>query len=334
VFAAFTAMASVTILLQSAFVNPFVWGALRLVSGVCFAGIYVVAESWLNDRADRHNRGQLLAIYMVVLYVGLGASQFLLTVADPKGSLLFMLTSALISLAMVPMALSVQRVPQIHPPHPVRWDELYRRSPLGVVAVAISGVIGGILFSLGPVYARLSGMSTAGIATFMGVSILAAVFTQYPVGRLSDRFDRRSVIAVVCTLATAVAAVPALHGNLSPTLFLVLAALFGGLVLTLYSLAVSHINDHLQLAQMVGASSSLILINGAGAALGPIVVGLLMQVAGPQAYFLSLAALTGALALYDLWRKTRRQPVPDEQKLPFIGAQPQAAGHMLQGDGE
>src|SRR5690606_16501822 len=141
---------------------------------------------------------------------------------------------------------------------------------------------------------------------FMGVSILAAVFTQYPVGRLSDRFDRRSVIAVVCVLATAVGAV-ALYGHLPPALFLTLAAVFGGLVLTLYSLGLSHINDHLQLTQMVGASSSLVMINGAGAFLGPVVAGLLMQVSGPQAYFLSLAALTGALALFDLWRKVRRQ---------------------------
>jgi MFS family permease len=323
VFAALAAIASVTILVQGVLVNPFAWGMLRLLSGLCFAGIYVVAESWLNDRASCANRGRLLALYMAVLYVGLGLAQFLLMLANPRSTLPFILISMLISMAMVPIVVSAQKMPECSMPRPVRYRELYRNSPLGMVAVTVSGLISAILFSMGPVYARLSGFGVSGVATFMSVSILAAVATQYPVGRLSDRMDRRTVIAGVCTLATLVAASIAIFGAMPRILFLLLAGLFSGSVLTLYSLAISHVNDKLEPAQMVAASSALLLLNGAAAAVGPVLMGSLMAAFGPSVYFVTLASLTAALTLYDLWRKSRRKPVPRSQKHGFISVQPQ-----------
>jgi len=324
VFAALAAVASVAILVQGCLVNPWVWAPMRLASGLCFAGIYVVAESWLNDRANRANRGRLFAIYMLVLYVGLGTAQFLLIVSNPLTPTPFMLVSVLISLAMVPIVLSAQRLPEPAAPRKVRLRELYRNSPLGVVGVTVSGLTSAIIFSMGPVYARLSGLETTGVAAFMAVSILAAVLTQYPVGRLSDRMDRRTVIAAVCTLAALVAGSIAAFPGMPHAVFLTLAALFSGLVLTLYSLSVSHVNDKLEPAQMVAASSALLLLNGSAAAVGPVLAGSLMTAFGPPAYFATLAALTGILAIYDLWRKSRRMPVPPSQKGPFIGAQPRA----------
>ena len=324
VFAALAAVASAAILLQGAFINPFHWGAVRLLSGVCFAGIYVVAESWLNDRASSANRGRLLALYMGVLYGGLGGAQFLLIPSNPRTALPFMLVSMLISLALVPIVLSAQPVPERVAPGRVRLRELYRNSPLGVAGVIVSGLISSTIFSMGPVYAQLSGLSTAGIARFMGVSILAAVLTQYPVGRLSDKIDRRTVIAGVCTLSTLIAGSLCAFPQLLHAVLLPLTAVFSGLVLTLYSLSVSHVNDKLEPAQMVAASSALLLMNGTAAAIAPVVTGSLLASFGPRAYFASLAALTGALLLYDLWRKTRRRPVPAAQKTPFIGAEPRA----------
>jgi MFS family permease len=323
VFAALASVASVTILVQGVFVNPVAWGAMRLLSGLCFAGIYVVAESWLNDRASSANRGRLLAVYMAVLYVGLGVAQFLLMLANPRSPLPFMLISALISLAMVPIVVSAKKMPECSLPRPVRYRELYRNSPLGVVAVTASGLISAILFSMGPVYARLSGLGVAGVATFMSASILAAVVTQYPVGRLSDRMDRRTVIAGVCTVATLVAGSIAIFSDMPRPLFLLLAAVFSGSVLTLYSLAISHVNDKLEPAQMVAASSALLLLNGAAAAVGPLLMGSLMAEFGPSVYFVTLASLTAALTVYDLWRKSRRKPVPRSQKHSFLSVQPQ-----------
>ena len=325
VFAALAAIASVAILVQGCFVNPAAWGAMRLMSGLCFAGIYVVAESWLNDRASRANRGGLFAVYMLILYIGLGLAQFLLIASNPLTPNPFMLVSVLISLAMVPIVVSAEQLPERAPPRKVRLLELYHNSPLGVVGVIVSGLISAIIFSMGPVYARLSGLETTGVATFMAVSILAAVATQYPVGRLSDRMDRRTMIAGVCGLATIVAgSIVAFREELPHAVFLTLAALFSGLVLTLYSLSVSHVNDKLEPEQMVAASSALLLMNGAAAAIGPMLAGSLMAAFGPAAYFATLAALTASLAVYDLWRKSRRRPVPPSQKEPFINVQPRA----------
>ena len=324
VFAALAAIAAVAILVQGCFVNPWAWGAMRLISGVCFAGIYVVAESWLNDRASRANRGRLLAVYMLVLYVGLGAAQFLLILSNPNTPTPFMLVSVLISLAMVPIVVSAQQMPERAVPGKVRLRDLYRDTPLGVVAIMVSGLVSSIIFSMGPVYARLSGLQTHNIATFMALSILSAVITQYPIGRLSDRMDRRTVIAGICTFAMLVAVAIVAFPALPHAAFLALSALFSGFALTLYSLSVSHVNDKLEPAQMVAASSALLLLNGSAAAIGPVLAGSLMSAFGPPAYFATLAALTGTLAVFDLWRKTRRRPVPPSQKGPFIGAQPRA----------
>ncbi len=318
VFATLAALASVAVLVHGSWVHPGPWALMRLLSGICFAGIYVVAESWLNHRASSTNRGQLLAIYMLVLYVGLGAAQFLLVLSSPQSAQPFMLVSALISVAMVPIVASAQEVAAPAVPLRVRFRDLYRNSPVGVVAVAISGMISSIVFSMGPVYARLSGFGTTGVAEFMAVSILSAVLTQYPVGRLSDRMDRRTMIATMCLLATLVAVSIEVFGPLPRLLFLALAALYSGAALTLYSLSVSHVNDKLEPAQMVAASSALLLINGTAAAFGPVITGALMTAFGPRAYFGTLGTLACALMLFDLWRKLQRSPVPRSHKGQFI----------------
>jgi MFS family permease len=320
VFAALAAMASVSVLVQASWVHPLPWAVMRVMSGVCFAGIYVVAESWLNHHATRSNRGRLLALYMLVLYVGLGVGQFLLVLSNPSSQSPFMLVSGLISLAMVPILASAQNTPEPAPPQRVRYRDLYRNSPLGLVAVAVSGMVSSIIFSMGPVYARLSGATTHGVATFMAASIMAAVLTQYPVGRLSDLTDRRTLIAIACLVATIAAAVAAFF-PLPHLVLLLMAALFSGSALTLYSLAVSHVNDHLKPGQMVGASSRLLLANGMAAAAGPTLVGSAMAVYGPSAYFGVLGLLTAALSIYNLWRMSRRRALPREHKEPFINTQ-------------
>jgi MFS family permease len=176
------------------------------------------------------------------------------------------------------------------------------------------------MFSMGPVYARLSGLDTSGVAWFMAVTILAGCATQYPVGRLSDRMDRRTVMALMCSLSTLAAAGIVFFGSVSYALFLTLAAMFTGFSLTLYSLAVSHVNDKLEPSEMVAASSSLLLLNGAGAAVGPVLAGSLIGRFGPEAYYMTLGSLTGALTLYDLWRKLRRQA--PATKRPYVNAHP------------
>jgi len=323
VFAALAAVASASTLVQAAYVHPVPWAAMRLVTGLCFSGIYVVAESWLNGFATRSNRSRLFAIYMVVLYVGLGAAQFLLVLSSPGTSAPFMLVSGLICLAMVPTLLAAQLTPEVTVPRRVPYRELYRLSPLGVAAVTVAGVISSTVFAIGPVYAHLEGLDTTGVATFMAVNIFAGVTTQYPVGALADRWDRRTVMAGVCAVATLAAAGIAVFAGMPHALFLVLSAVFTGLALTIYSLGISHVNDRLEPAQMVAASSALLRLNGAGAILGPVLASSLVAAWGPSAYFATLATLSGMLTLESLWRRSRRAPVPQDHKGPFIRTQPQ-----------
>lgn len=328
VFAAFAAVASAATLFQAVFVHPVAWGVMRLLTGLCFAGIYVVAESWLNDRATQATRSRLFATYMVVLYVGLGAAQFLLLLSNPETDTPFMLVSALICLAIVPLVLSAHPAPVVMMTRAVRYRDLYRRSPLGVVAVAMAGLMASIVFSLGPVYARLSGMSATGIATFMAGNILAGVVTQYPIGSLADRLDRRAVIAGVCAVATALSVCLVLWAEMPRAVLLTLSAVVSGLVLSIYSLGVSHVNDRLEPAEMVAASSALLLLNGAAAVIGPILGGGLMGTYRSAGYFATLGTLSAALTIYCLWRKSRRAPVPRAQRGPFIKTQPETSASI------
>ena len=331
VFAALTSLASVLILLQGVFVAPLPWTLLRIASGFCFAGIYVVAESWLNDRVDNQHRGLLLSLYMLVCYAGLGLGQLLLNLADPRSTVLFILVSVLISVAMVPMALTASTAPEFSVPVRVRLRELFHRSPLGVVGVALSGAVSGCLFSLGALYTGGKGFSTLEVSLFMAAAILAACVTQLPVGRISDRMDRRQVVAAACLLAALGAIGAWWLADVSRAGFFLMVAVYGGMSLTLYSLSLAHVNDQVPAQERVGASSTLILLNGAGAFVAPIVVAAIMEVAGGDTFLPLLAAMHLLLAGYALYRMTRRAPMPEEQKTPFVGTPPgtSSSGELL-----
>lgn len=319
VFAALTSLASVLILLQAVFVAPLPWTLVRILFGFCFAGIYVVAESWLNGRVDNEHRGLLLSIYMLVCYGGLGLGQLLLNVADPRSTLLFILVSILISIAMVPMALTSSSAPEITVPVRVSPRALFHRSPLGVAGVAIAGAVSGCLFSLGAIYADGEGFSTFEVSLFMAVAILAGCAMQLPIGRISDRMDRRKVVIAICVLAAIFALGAWWLADISRLVFFTMVAAYGGTSLTLYSLSSAHVNDHVPADEKLGASSTLILVNGAGAFIAPIVVAAVMEVVGNDTFLPLLAVLHVMLAVYAMFRMKRRAAVPGEQKSPFVG---------------
>ncbi|MDH4110208.1 MAG: MFS transporter [Gammaproteobacteria bacterium] len=331
VFAALTSLASVLILLQGVFVAPLPWTLVRILFGFCFAGIYIVAESWLNDRVDNEHRGLLLSLYMLVCYAGLGLGQLLLNLADPRSTVLFILVSILISVAMIPMALTASSAPEFSVPVRVRLRDLFRSSPLGVVGVAMSGAVSGCLFSLGAIYADGNGFTTLEVSLFMAVAILAGCLTQLPVGRMSDRMDRRKVVIAVCLLAAVGAGGAWWLEEISRVGFFAMVAAYGGMSLTLYSLSSAHVNDHVPADARLGASSTLILVNGAGAFIAPILVAAIMQVIGNDAFLPLLAVLHVMLAAYALFRMGRRAPVPGEQKTTFVGTPPgtSSSGELL-----
>jgi len=308
-FAALASLASTTALLHVVFIDPGLWIGLRLVSGFAYAGLVIIAESWLNDRADNTTRGQLLAAYMVINVGAQGLGQLLLNLESPAQFQLFVLVSVLISLSLIPLLLSVAPVPAVDAPQKVALRELYRVSPLGVVGSFSAGLAHGALLGLGAVFARGAGLSVGEVSLFMGAVYLGAVVLQWPIGRLSDIFDRRRVIAGVTGLAALVAMIGANVEGDTPAL-VTLALIFGGLSLPVYSLCVSHTNDYLGPRQMVAASAALYFVTGLGAVLGPITASAAMSALGSPGFFVFLAAVHGALGLFAVWRMARRAALP------------------------
>jgi MFS family permease len=330
VFAALASLASVAVLLHSVFVDPVSWTAMRLVTGFSYAGLYVVAESWLNDRATNETRGQLLSIYMVVMLCGAGSGQFLLNVADPMGFELFLLASVLVSLALIPILLTVSPAPEFDAPSPVGLRALYRISPLGVLGTLGTGMAQGGLIGMGAVYAKSSGLSIAEVSLFMAATLFGGMLFQWPIGRLSDRFDRRRVLTAVTILAALWAFMAtAVTGPLAPlfpawSLFL-LAGLFGGMNMPMYSLTIAHTNDFLEPKQMVAASGTLVLVGGIGAVLGPMTLAGAMSVMGPSGFFWGLGVVHAVIGAFALYRMTVRQARPLEDQGAYVPVPPPAS---------
>ena len=330
VFAALASLASAAVLVHSVYVTPPSWGAMRLVTGICFAGLYVVAESWLNDRATNETRGQLLSVYMVIMLAGMGAGQFLLNLADPASFELFVLISVLVSLALIPILLTAAPVPDFQTPSPVSLRQLYRISPLGVLGTLGTGMAQGGLVGMGAVFATEAGYSIAEVSIFMAAAMFGGMLLQWPVGRFSDRFDRRRVLTVVTFLAAICAIVASMvAGPFAETApawaIFALISVFGGMNMPMYSLTIAHTNDHLEPSQMVAASGSLVLVGGIGAAFGPVTLAGMMSVMGPTGYFWGLGLIHAAIGFFALYRMSRRASRPLDDQGAFVAVPPRAS---------
>ena len=316
VFAAYAAISSTAILVQSLAVTVPLWIAMRLISGFCFAGLYIVAESWLNDRATNETRGKLLSLYMVVTYIGIGAGQLLLNLANPLEFQLFILISILISVAVVPLLLSAGSPPTFHDSVRISLFELFRLTPLGIVSMFAVGLVTATFFALGPVYAQRIGLNIRDTSYFMTAAVIGTVLLQGPIGALSDRFDRRRVLTIV-TILTSVTALICIPAEQVSTQALFLAiALFGGLAFPLYSVCIAYTNDHLKPKQMIAASGALVLVSGLGAIVGPILVAVIMDTYGNQAMFWSIAAVHALTGVFAIYRMIRSAPVPLDKQRP------------------
>lgn len=318
VFTAMTAIASSMVLLHGLFVNEILWLFARALTGFAYATLYIVIESWLNASSDNKTRGKMMATYLVILYGSMAAGQYFLNFADPKGTELFITVAILITLAVLPITLSSRPAPTFDKTEKVSLKALFATSPLGVYALFCSGMASACLFSISPVYATQQGFTLPQISTFMAITILGGVAMQFPIGHLSDRFDRRRVLICV-SLATAFfcfLAIP-MSGASVYALFLAMF-LIGGTSLTIYGLASAHTNDHLSGTQMVAASASMILVNGLGAIAGPSVSASLMEIFGPYMLFVSMGVVYGSIGIYGLYRTRRRGPVPMNMQSQFV----------------
>ena len=315
VFAALASLASGATLVHTVFVTPLSWGLIRIATGFCFAGLYVVAESWINEAATNKTRGQLLSIYMIMVLGGTGSGQLLMNLWDPRGFELFVLVSVLISFALIPITLSVGRAPPFEAPESIGIRALFRASPLGVAGAFLIGIAHSALYSMGPVFAIEIGLNVERVALFIAGALFGGLVLQWPIGWLSDRFDRRRVIVAVAWVAATASIVAGVGGIDSYAMLIASTTLLGGMSMPLYSLCGAHTNDHLTPRQIVAASATLVLVGGIGLTMGPLLAAVLMQAAGSQGIFWLLTLVHACIGAYGLYRMMRREPVPlDEQR--------------------
>ena len=316
-FGALASLASTSILLQAIFVYPAAWFAMRFVTGFSYAGLYIVAESWLNESANNDSRGQLLSFYMLITLGGKAGGQMLLNLSPPSGAGLFVLVSIMVSLAVVPILLSATRAPQFDVMENVSILQLYRVSPLGIFGVLVTGMSIGAIYGMGPVYATSIGMSVRDVSLFMGTMIIGGFLFQYPLGRLSDRIGRRRVI-IFCCLGGAVTSFLAMNFTAEGLWLFVVVAMVGGLSMPLYSLCTAHTNDYLTSTQMVAASGTLVLLSSSGAAIGSATTAFAMDFFGFHAFYGSIGMMLTTVALFSLWRATQRADVDPEDRGEFV----------------
>ena len=305
VFAALASFISAVLILYPLLVNPWIWAAGRVIIGFCFCGVYITAESWLNNAATNENRGQLLSSYMVVQMAGIVAAQLLLLVGDPGGFELFVLISVLVSISFAPILLSITPTPAFEATKPMSIKELFSTSPLGCVGMFFLGGVFSAQFGMAPVFGTNAGLTLSEISIFVAAFYIGAMVFQFPIGWLSDRMDRR--ILIVATSAVGfIAAIFAVMVEDIFIVFVVSAFFIGGMSNPLYSLLIAYTNDFLELEDMASASGGLLFLNGLGAISGPIITGYLMTKMGSQGFFIILATLLGLLTVYGFFRMTQR----------------------------
>jgi len=332
VFAAAAALASVAAVTHGVFLDPWMWGLLRLISGACLVGIYMVVESWLNAQAASDQRGRVFGIYMIVTLTALGFGLLLGPLAgDPAHLEPFVLASVLFTLGLIPVAATPMPQPPPTPALATGFRHLFTASPTGFLGAVVSGVVNGILWGLGPAFWRGLGLSEAEAALYMALVIAGGVFLQWPIGHLSDGGDRRRVLTAVCVAAAAAALLTPAAAQISRTLLAVCAFVYGGLMLTVYSLSVAHVNDRVTQGEILEAARTLLLLYGIGAALGPMLAGPFMELFGPPALPVLSAVALVSLSVVAVQQILTKAPVAAEDQVLFVplARTSQAAIEML-----
>ena len=311
VFAALASLASIAILLHSIFIDPYSWFVIRIFTGVSLAGIFVIMESWLNDKASNKTRGQLLSIYMIITFVFLGLGQLLLNISDPANVDLFILVSVLLSLALLPILLTTSQQPDITKPKSFSIREFYALSPLGFIGAFLTGMSHSAVFGYGAVYATARGLSVFEVSIFMIIVTSFGALSQWPIGFISDKIDRRIILIGVTFIAAGLSILIAISSYISLILFFILTAFFSSMCLPMYALVVAHTNDFLEQNEIVAASSTINKLLGLGSIFGPIVVSGTMVVFGSNGFFLYLFIIHGFLGLFGLYRMAKRAKPAD-----------------------
>ncbi|MCI2398493.1 MFS transporter [Aliiroseovarius subalbicans] len=324
VFAALGSFISAVLILYPSLADPWAWTGLRVIIGFCFSGVYVTAESWLNNAASNENRGKALSLYLIVQMAGIIIAQALLNLGDPSGFVLFVIPSVLVSIAFAPILLSVSPTPAFDTTKPMSLGDLYRLSPLGCVGIIVLGGVFSAQFGMAAVFGTEIGLSVREISVFVSMIYIGGLVLQYPIGWISDRIDRRQLILAVTGIAALASLLPILW-NQSFSILLLAGFLIGGMTNPLYALLLAYVNDFLELEDMAAASSGLVFLNGMGAIAGPVVTGWAMGAMGPMGFFAYMGLLLLGLLGYGLWRSTQRAAPAVEETGAFVTVSPSAS---------
>ena len=318
-FALFASIAAIAVLLHILLIDPWVWATLRIVYGIALIGIYMVVESWLNAQAPNSHRGRIFAVYMVANFLALATGQQLLRLDETLGFTVFAVATMAMCASLTPVMLTRRIQPTLPEKQTIGLRTLFRKAPLPLVASALSGLNTGAFWGMASVYASMKNFSTGEVATLMSMTILGGALLQYPIGRISDRFDRRRVLfTVLCAsaLCSAIIALP-----LANHWLFALFCLWGGLSFTVYPVSVAQLIDQLKPEEILAGSASLLLVNGVGAAFAPTLAGLLMQPFGANAlplYFFTVIALLAAYTFYQIRFVRNKIAEPFAQFVPMV----------------
>ncbi|MEM7562098.1 MAG: MFS transporter [Pseudomonadota bacterium] len=317
VFSALASLSSISILFHGVYIEPAVWMVMRIITGISFAGFYVVTESWLNDRASNETRGKILSIYMLIVTGGMGLGNFLLNVGNPESIDLFILISVIISFGLIPILLTVKPAPIFGASEKMSVFDLYRASPLAVIGNGLTGMAHGTLFGLGAIYATAVLKDLQAISWFMASFLIGSLIAQWPVGYISDRIGRRGVMAVlsIVSVACCVLAVIMPKDNI---LFYGVTLMLGGAAMPMYSICVAYANDRLEPNQIVAASGSLVMIAGMGAMTGPIVIAFFMDFFTIDFYFIGIGLVFSLILIFTLVRMKSRPGIAVEDQSSLV----------------
>ena len=327
-FAALVSLCAAVSLLQGMVVAVAPWVFFRFVIGVVFAGLYMIVESWLNDRATNENRGTIMSVYIAVNFGAITVGQLMVTLAAPTAFTLFALASITASLAVIPVALTKSAQPAPMPVARINPRALWQASPVGFVGVTAVGVAHGAFWSLAAVYAIGEGLAVDQVAIFTGLATVAGALAQWPAGRVSDRVDRRIVLVGLLALAACVSLALAFL-PIAGGIWIPLAVLFGAFAFPTYSVAAAHAYDHAPRTGYVATAAGLLLANGAGAVIGPLLAAVLMESTSTAMLFLFIAAVQCALGLFALARIRSRPPPVEAEKTEFDLAATSAVGAVI-----